>query len=79
MAQHFNLNTIGVDELSNLPMVGRRRAELIIKYRNEHGPFRSWDDLNNIPGFSQGMVNDLREGGASLDSEEQRPRGKKSA
>jgi len=64
--KHVNLNHISVEKLSKLPMVGRERAESIINYRTEHGPFKSWDDLRKIPGFVEGMIEDLKQGGATL-------------
>lgn len=65
-SQQINLNTASMEELSHLRMVGRNRAQDIINYRNEHGPFRSWDDLDNVPGFSKGMIEDIKKSGATL-------------
>lgn len=59
-----DLNKASVDELADLPMVGRERAEALAKAR----PFRSWQDVGKVPGFSSGMVDDLKSGGAQLGS-----------
>lgn len=73
MAKHskssnkINLNTVSLEELSNMPMVGDQRAQSIIKYRDEHGPFMSWEDLDNIPGFSKDMVQDLKKAGVTIE------------
>jgi competence ComEA-like helix-hairpin-helix protein len=73
MTQHskssskINLNTASLEELSNMSMVGAQRAQSIIKYRDEHGPFRNWEDLDNIPGFSKGMVHDLKKEGVTIE------------
>jgi DNA uptake protein ComE-like DNA-binding protein len=56
------LNSASVEELAKLPMVGPDRAKDIVNNR----PFRSWDDIEKIPGFSKGMVDDLKSGGARL-------------
>lgn len=66
MAEKIDINKASADELARMPMVGRQRAESIIRYRNEHGPFRNWDDLDKIPGFSRGMIEDLKRGGLML-------------
>lgn len=65
-----DLNSASVDELADLPMVGRERAESIVQAR----PFGSWEDVKRIPGFSAGMVDDLKSGGAQIGSP-QKPRG----
>jgi DNA uptake protein ComE-like DNA-binding protein len=57
-----DLNTASVDELAELPMVGRERAEVIAKAR----PFHSWEDVKQVPGLSAGMVDDLKSGGAQI-------------
>ncbi len=59
-----DLNTASLEELASLPMVGRERAEQILMHR----PFHDWDDVRKVPGFSQGMVDDLMSGNARLGS-----------
>lgn len=66
MAWNIDLNSAGVDELSNIPFIGRQRAEAILRYRDEHGFFRSWDDVKNIPGFSDSLVDNLKDQGFTL-------------
>ena len=63
-ARIIDLNTASIDELADLPMVGRERAEAIAKAR----PFRSWADVERIPGMSAGMIDDLKSGGAQIGS-----------
>lgn len=62
--RRVNLNTATIDEIADLPMVGRERAEAIMNSR----PFRSWEDVERIPGFSTGMIDDLQSGGAEIGS-----------
>lgn len=60
--RRINLNTADRKEIEDLPMVGPQRAAELIRAR----PFRSWEDVAKVPGFSLGMVDDLRSGGAEL-------------
>jgi DNA uptake protein ComE-like DNA-binding protein len=57
-----DLNTASEDELAELPMVGRKRAEDLVRHR----PFKSWEDVEGVPGFDKGMVDDLKSGGATI-------------
>lgn len=36
--------------------VGDKKAQAIVQYRKEHGPFRSVDDLANVPGIGPKTV-----------------------
>lgn len=40
--------------------VGDKRAEAIVAYRNEHGPFKSVDDLAKVPGIGAKVVEQNR-------------------
>jgi competence protein ComEA len=55
MAQErkIDLNTASRDELLAVPGINPVRADAIIRYREEHGGFRSVDDLKNLPGFEE--------------------------
>jgi len=57
-----DLNRATLDEIADLPMVGRERAQALIEAR----PLHSWDDIEQLPGFGKGMVDDLRSGGARI-------------
>ena len=46
-----NINTATKSELESLKGVGPSKAQAIIDYRIKNGPFKSTDDLNNVPGF----------------------------
>jgi hypothetical protein len=35
-----------------------------------HRPFSSWEEAEKVPGFSKGMVDDLKSGNAQLGSEQ---------
>lgn len=48
-----NINTASKEDLIALPGIGETMAERIILYREEHGPFRSVDDLLNVRGIGR--------------------------
>jgi competence protein ComEA len=47
----ININTATQAELEALPEIGPKTAENIINYRNEHGPFQSIDEIDNVDGI----------------------------
>lgn len=52
IAEPIDINTATAQELDeSLPGIGPSKAEVIINYRNKHGPFKSLDDLDNVPGI----------------------------
>lgn len=36
--------------------IGAKKASAIISYRNEHGPFQRFSDLESVPGLTQAMI-----------------------
>lgn len=55
-----NLNTATLDQLETLPGIGPALGQRILDYRQEHGPFRSVDDLLNVSGIGEKRLADLR-------------------
>ncbi len=49
------------DALEVLPGIGEVTAARIIVHRNEHGPFRSVDDLIAIEGISDRTIDGFRD------------------
>lgn len=46
-----NINTADVAELDTLPGIGPGYAQRIVAYREQHGPFRTIEDLQKVPGI----------------------------
>ena len=44
-----NVNTASFDEMYLQPYIGKPRARIIVAYRQQHGPFKTVDDLKQIP------------------------------
>ncbi len=57
-----DLNTANEQELERVGGLGRERAQRIVQSR----PFSSWDDVKKIEGFSDKLVQDLRQAGARI-------------
>ncbi len=51
----ISLNTASADELDAHCYISRKQADLIVNYRNQHGPFTSVDDLKKIEVFRDGV------------------------
>jgi competence protein ComEA len=49
--QRINLNRAELWLLTALPGIGEERAQAIIDYRTEHGPFRSLSELTRVSGI----------------------------
>ncbi len=56
----LNINTASKDELNGLPGIGPVKAEAIIKYRDEKGPFKNIEDLKNVYGIGDKIFNRLK-------------------
>lgn len=56
-----NLNTATKDELMTLSGVGDVRAQAILKYREEHGEFRSIEELMEVEGIKKGTFQKLKD------------------
>lgn len=57
-----NINTADEDELSTLSGIGEKTAEKIIRYREEHGPFKTTEDLMNVPGIGESKYALIKDG-----------------
>jgi competence protein ComEA len=67
-----DINTASEAELDGLPGIGPTKAKAIVVDRQQHGPFKSVDDLKRVKGIGDKMLEKLRgqvtAGGASAPS-----------
>ena len=68
MAQKkVNINTASKEELASLPKISDERAQMLIDER----PFDSWEEIDELPGFDERLVQDIQKSGAYLGEEEE--------
>ena len=56
-----NINTATEEELDVLPGIGPALAGRIIAYREEHGPFAAAEDLLEVSGIGESVLDGLRD------------------
>ena len=54
-----NINTATQAELESLKGVGPVRAKAIISYREKNGPFKTLEDVDNVPGIGKGTISKM--------------------
>ncbi len=58
--ERLSINTASIAELEKLPGVGKVLAERIVRYREEHGPFRRTEHLMMVQGMSDNKFRKIR-------------------
>ncbi len=56
-----NINQAAKEELMTLTGIGEVKAEAIIRYREEHGPFGSIEEIKEIDGIKDGVFQKIRD------------------
>ncbi len=54
--ERVNINKASIPQLTQLTGVGEKKAIAIVKYRNKHGKFRSIDQLADVSGIGEKIV-----------------------
>lgn len=57
----INLNTATVVELQKLDGIGVKKAEQIIAYREEHGEFKSIEEIKQVSGIGEKRFEALKD------------------
>lgn len=56
----INPNTASAAELERLPRIGPKTAQAIVRYRREHGPFKSIEDLDKVKRIGPKTIERIR-------------------
>ena len=52
-----SINTASAEDLARVMNgVGMKKAQAIVSYRQEYGPFKTLDDLKQVPGMGSALV-----------------------
>ena len=57
----ININTADEDQLTTLTGIGATRAQAIIAYREENGPFAAIEDIMNVQGIKEGTFAKIKD------------------
>jgi type II secretory pathway component PulK len=60
--QHVDINTASEEELAEFPAIGEERARTLVAQR----PFYDWNEIDDLPGFSPTLVDEIQQEGAYL-------------
>ncbi len=56
----ININKAGSEELQSVRGIGPALAERVIKYRDEHGPFKRLEDIVNVRGIGEAKFQKIK-------------------
>lgn len=59
--EKINLNTATEAELQTISGIGAKKAQEIIHFRDEQGPFKTVEELKNVPGIGEKTVERLKD------------------
>lgn len=59
-AGKINLNQATAAEISALPGLGDKKAEAIVEYRTQNGPFASVEDLIKVKGIGEKLLEKIK-------------------
>ena len=56
----ININIASGQQLETLPGIGTVRAQAIIAYREQHGPFHAIEEITDVPGIGPGLYDNMQ-------------------
>jgi competence protein ComEA len=56
----LDLNKASKEDLKQIKGISDTLADKIVSYRSEHGGFKSLDELDQVPGFSETRKDEIR-------------------
>lgn len=59
--EKINLNTATEAELQTISGIGAKKAQEIIRFRDEQGPFKTVEELKNVSGIGEKTVERLKD------------------
>lgn len=60
-ATPVNINAADMQTIADaLPGIGPAKAQAIIDYRTQHGPFKTKEDLTNVPGIGASTLEKIK-------------------
>jgi competence ComEA-like helix-hairpin-helix protein len=68
----IELNRAAADDLleANIEALEEKHISDLIAYREQYGPFESWEEVNDVPGFTQELVDRMKSSGVILGEDE---------
>lgn len=60
-SEKINLNEASLSGLTDIPGIGTVKAEAIIAYREQYGPFQSIEDIMQVEGIKNGTYEKIKE------------------
>lgn len=58
-AQKININTASAEDIDRHPYISKRQAEIIVRYREQHGAYKSAQELLNIKILDEKLVSKI--------------------
>lgn len=59
--EKVNLNTASRDALMTLPGIGEAKADAILAYRDEHGGFKSTEEIQQVEGIKEKVFEKIKD------------------